>query len=101
VNKSGPALNIIAVNPGEQLVEAAENLLQLGGSITRRNALRKALDDLPMTNPNFQEITRHWRFTPQCLSVIAHAASLATADNDNHIRIKHLEQAVRTTPKAC
>jgi len=83
------------VNAGEQLGEAAENLLQLGGSITRRNALRKAIDKLTYAAPDKQDITRHWRFTPPCLSIIARAASIATADKDNHIRIKHLEQAVR------
>jgi len=86
------------MSPAEELVEAAENLLKLGGSATRRVALRRALDRLPYAAPERQDITRHWSFTPPALGVLARAASLALAEADQYIRIKHLEQALKETP---
>jgi hypothetical protein len=88
----------MAVNPGEELVEAAENLLKFGGSVTRRAGLRQALDRLPYAADERQDITRHWNFTPPALGVLARAASLALDEEDRHIRIKHLEQALKETP---
>lgn len=87
------------MNPGEELVEAAENLLKFGGSITRRAALRRALDRLPYVASDSQSITRPWHFTPPCLGVIARAAAIASVENERTIRIAHLEQALRETPK--
>jgi hypothetical protein len=86
------------MTPAEELVEAAEHLLKFGGSVTRRAALRLALDRLPHVPPEKQDITRHWNFTPPALGVLARAASLALAEADQHIRIKHLEQALKETP---
>lgn len=86
------------MNPGDELVEAAENLLKLGGTVTRRAALRQALDRLPYAAVDRQDITRNWNFTPPCLGVLARAASIAKDDADQHIRIKHLEQALKETP---
>ncbi len=86
------------MNPGEELVEAAENLLRLGGAVTRRAALRQALDRLPYAAPDTQQIARTWNFTPPCLGVIARAASISQAEKDSVIRIKHLEQALKETP---
>lgn len=86
------------MSPGAELVEAAQNLLDLGGSKARREALRQALARLPFASPERQDITRHWPFTPPCLGVLARAASLSLADGDSYIRIKHLEQALKETP---
>lgn len=86
------------MSPGDELVEAAENLLRMGGSIPRRAALRQALERLPYAAPERQNITRHWPFTPPCLGMLARAASLAQAEKDSHIRLKHVEQALKETP---
>lgn len=83
------------MSPADELVDAAERLLQFGGSVTRREALREALKRLPYAPPERQDITRQWPFTSPALGVIARAADIAKSDGDSHVRIKHIEQALK------
>jgi hypothetical protein len=77
-----------------ELLQAVERLLVDGGSVTNRNRLRQAFSAFPRESIK-SPITRTWGFTPSVEKAIARAGELADAANDTHIRMQHLEYAMR------
>lgn len=76
-----------------ELIEAATNLVENGGSVANRSRLKVALAAIPC---HAEEVTvsRTLRFTPPSLQVLARAAELAQASNDLYIRTQHIEFAL-------
>ncbi len=77
------------------LVIAARALLDHGGTVVRRQALRSALESveaeasLPISDGG-------WPFTPAVIRVLALARAYAQRGADSHIRIAHVDAAIRS-----
>lgn len=86
----------------ESLMVAARDLLNHGGSIVRRNALRKALNKIG--NAGASQATPHpevpWQITPSVKWVLSRAAKRASMDQDEWIRTEHLKAALEDLPNA-
>jgi hypothetical protein len=75
-----------------ELLDAAQKLLEEGGTVTNRNRLRAALAAIPMGSIPMP-ITRPFLVTPTVEKVIARACELANASNDLFLRSQHLMAA--------
>jgi hypothetical protein len=76
-----------------ELIAAAENLIEHGGSTTNRARLKEALGKVPsdFTDMSFM---RELRPTPTVVAVLANAVSMANASNDLYLRAHHLAFAL-------
>jgi hypothetical protein len=77
-----------------ELVEAAQNLVQTGGTVANRTRLKKAVEAIPAELMEMPAPPRGLRLTPPVEQAIARAAELANASNDLYLRTHHLEFAL-------
>ncbi len=76
------------------LVEAAQDLLTNGGSVTRRAALREAIKGIDFASGINGAVEKSWQFTPAAKWVLCRAAKLASIQRDECIRTAYLETAL-------
>ncbi len=79
------------------LVHAAKKLIDEGGTIVNRNRLAKALLEIPSELDGL-EIVRPLTPTPAVIDLIKRASDLANASNDLHLRLQHIDWALKETP---
>lgn len=82
----------------DRLIEAARDLIENGGSVVRRNALQDALEKVRFETKMPAVIEKQWKFTPASKWVIARAAKIASDEQDDWIRISHIEKALKQLP---
>jgi len=76
-----------------ELIAAAENLIDKGGSVTNRNRLKEALGNIPSEFDDMSFV-RPLTPTPPTLEVLKRAVELANASNDLYLRTHHLAFAL-------
>lgn len=80
-----------------ELITAAKTLIDKGGSVVNRNALSHALAQIPSELEGL-EITRPLTPTPAVQDLIRRSCELANATNDLHLRLQHLDFAMKERP---
>jgi hypothetical protein len=81
------------------LIAAARELLEKGGSITRRTALAHALNAIEFSAEiKEQPPIKRWQFTPAAKWVLCRAAKRASMERDDWIRTLHIAAALQDLP---
>ena len=81
-----------------ELLDAATEVIEKGASATRRVRLRDAILAVP---PDIvgASILRPLRPTPAVTAMIQRAVELGNASNDLHLRLQHIDFAIKETPQ--